>query len=410
MEEEELDIDTGLPTKEEFKRAVQTLKNGKAPGIDQITAELLKADIESTCVGLKCLFDLIWQEEKVPVQWKQGLICKIPKRGNPQQCGNWRGVTLLPTASKVLGKILISRVQGGVDDRLRKEQAGFSAGRGTVEQIFILRNILEQVDEWNATMYFHFVDFEKAFDSVHRNSLRRIMRAIGIPDKLIGLVKALYDGFTCAVIDEGEITERFPVVTGVKQGCCLSGFLFLMVIDWVMRKTVDGQRTSIRWDFIRPLEDTDYADDLRLLTSRVDHMREKTARLEENAGRVGLKLNPQKCKWMKVNSGNNEWLRVRDSVVEEVDSFSYLGAQVTKDGGDTLDIKKRTALAYASFNRLNKIWRARGINRKTKATLFKTLVLSVLLYGCETWKMTKGEEKKLDIFHTKCLRRIFRIR
>ena len=81
MEEEELDIDTELPTEEELKRAVRTLKNGRAPGIGQITRELLKADIESTCVELKCLFDLICQEEKVPEQWKQGLICKIPKKG-----------------------------------------------------------------------------------------------------------------------------------------------------------------------------------------------------------------------------------------------------------------------------------------------------------------------------------------
>ena len=158
-------------------------------------------------------------------------------------------MTLLLIASKELGKILISRIQGGEDHRLRKEQAGFGTGRGTVEQIFILRNILEQVNEWNATMYFHYVDFEKAFDSVHRDSLWKIMRAYGIPGKLIGMAKALYDGFTCAVIDEGEITERFPVVTGAKQGCCMSGFLFLLVIDWVMRKTVDGQRTGIRWDF-----------------------------------------------------------------------------------------------------------------------------------------------------------------
>ena len=55
-------------------------------------------------------------------------------------------------------------------------------------------------------MYFHVADFEKAFDLVHRDSLWRIMKAYGIPDNLIGLVKALYDGFTCAVIDEGEIT------------------------------------------------------------------------------------------------------------------------------------------------------------------------------------------------------------
>ena len=201
------------------------------------------------------------------------------------------------------------------------------------------------------------------------------------------------------------------MVTGVKQRCCMSGFLFLMVIDWVMRKTVDGQRTGrIRWDFTTLLEDIDYADDLLLLSSRVDHMQEKTARLEEKAGRVGLKLNPQKCKWMKVNSRNNEGLRVRESMAEEVDSFTYLGAQMTKDGGGTLDIKMRTALAYASFNRLNKVWNAGDISKKTKTTLFKTLVLSVLLYGCETWKMTKEEEKKLDIFQTKRLRRIYRIR
>ena len=66
------------------------------------------------------LFDLIWQEEKLPEQWRQGLTCKNLKKGNLQQYGNWR-VTLLPIASKVPGKILISRIQGGADHRLRKE-------------------------------------------------------------------------------------------------------------------------------------------------------------------------------------------------------------------------------------------------------------------------------------------------
>lgn len=77
---------------------------------------------------------------------------------------------------------------------------------------------------------------------------------------------------------------------------------------------------------------------------------------------------------MKVNSRNNEGLRVRKNMEEE-DNFTYLGTQVTKDGGATSGIKKRTALAYASFNWLIEIWRARNIGRKTKARLFKTLVL-----------------------------------
>ena len=90
------------------------------------------------------------------------------------------------------------------------------------------------------------------------------------------------------------------------------------------------------------------------------------------------------AKWMKVNIMNSERLRATDSMVEEVDRRTFLGKQVTKDRGATLDIKKRIALAYAIFNKFNKIWRARNISRKTKAMLLKKLVLSVLLYVCET--------------------------
>jgi hypothetical protein len=258
----------------------------------------------------------------VPTQWTKGLICKIPKKGNLQDCGNWRGVTLLPLASKVLSKILINRIQTGVDSSLRKEQAGFRTGRGTVNQIFILRNILEQVNEWNATLYVHFVDFEKAFDSIHRDSLWIIMRQYGIPQKLIQMVKALYADFQCSVIDENETTDWFPVITGVKLGCCMSGFLFLLVIDWVMRRTVEGERTGIRWDFTTMLEDLDFADDLALLSSTMNHLQHKTTKLKGNAAKVGLKLNAQKCKVMKANSKSEDKLKVGESEVEEVESFT----------------------------------------------------------------------------------------
>jgi len=280
----------------------------------------------------------------------------------------------------------------------------------TVGQIFILRNILEQVNEWNATLYIHFIDFEKAFDSIHRDSLWIIMRQYGIPQKLIQMVKTMCEDFQCSVIVDNETTDWFPVITGVKQGCCMSGFLFLLVIDWVMRRTVEGERNGIRWDFMNMLEDLDFADDIALLSATMNHLQHKTKRLEDNAAKVGLKLNGQKCKAMKVNSRNIDGLRVGDQEVEEVENFTYLGANVTKDGGGTADVKKRVALASAQMKRLSNIWQMGDIDRKTKASLFKSLVLSVLLYGCETWKLTKGEEEKLDIFQTKCLRRIFKIR
>ena len=99
-----------------------------------------------------------------------------------------------------MGRIIIDRIQWGVDEALRKEQAGFRRNRSTVEQIFVLRNIMEQVNEWRATLYTHFIDFEKAFDSIHRESLWKIMKSYGIPEKLVKMVKIMYEDFECMVM------------------------------------------------------------------------------------------------------------------------------------------------------------------------------------------------------------------
>ena len=113
---------------------------------------------------------------------------------------------------------------------------------------------------------------------------------------------------------------------------------------------------------------------------------------------------------MKTNSRSEEKLKVQGREIEEVESFTYLGANVTQDGGGTVDIRKRIAMASAQFKRTSNIWQASDISKKVKVSLFKSMVMSVLLYGSETWKLTKGEEKKLDSFQNKCLRRILKIR
>lgn len=142
-----------------------------------------------------------------------------------------------------MGRILIERIRSGINDRLRKEQAGFRKGRSTNEQIFVLRNIIEQTVELQANLYINFIDFEKAFDSVHRESLWLIMRGYGIPSKLINLVKELYNNFECAFVDSDGHGDWFSIRTGVKQGCNMSGFLFLLVIDHIMNNSTAARDT-----------------------------------------------------------------------------------------------------------------------------------------------------------------------
>ena len=164
---------------------------------------------------------------------------------------------------------------------------------------------MEQINEWNATLYTHFIDFEKAFDSIHRESLWN-MSIYGIPEELISLTKAMYNNFECAVVEEGETTEWFQVQSGVKQGCTMLGFLFLLSIDWVMSRTTEGRRTGIRWKLTSVLEDLDFADNIALLSSRYVDIEDKTNGLVDEAARVGLKINAKKSKVMRINARNDQ--------------------------------------------------------------------------------------------------------
>ena len=142
----------------------------------------------------------------------------------------------------------------------------------------------------------YFVDFEKAFDSIHRESLWVIMAKYGIPEKIMKMVRVFYDDFKCAVEDQGETCEWFDIKTVVKKGCNMSGFLFLIVMDWVMRRAVGSGENGIRWKFTSKLDDLDIADDIVLLSSTKQQIQDKTTRLEEEARWVGLKINEEKTK------------------------------------------------------------------------------------------------------------------
>ena len=102
------------------------------------------------------------------------------------------------------------------------------------------------------------------------------MKAYSIPDKLIRMVKIMYDDFECSVLEEGEQTRWFKITTGVKQGCVMSGFLFLLTVDWTMRRTTERHRNGIRWNFTSMLEDLDFADDIVLVSSKYEHIQNKT--------------------------------------------------------------------------------------------------------------------------------------
>ena len=259
----DLDICTDPPSLEEVTAAIKAMKSGKAPGADGVTAEMLKADVNVTAPIVTEIFKQIWEEGQIPEAWKTGLIFKLPKKGDLGDCNNWRGITLLSLTSKVFSRIVLSRLTAVLEKDLRPQQAGFRPGRSCSDHIFTLRQILEQSKEWNTPLYIIFIDLEKAFDSIHQESLWKILRHYGVPSKLVQVVAMLYSDFKSQVICDSELTEAFNVSTGVKQGCILSPFLFILAMDWIMKNSTDGERRGIKWTMTMTaattLEDLDFA-------------------------------------------------------------------------------------------------------------------------------------------------------
>ena len=297
----------------------------------------------------------------------------------------------------------------GVDNLLRDQQAGFRKERSCTDQIATLRIIIEQSIEWNSPLYINFIDFEKAFDSLDRNTLWQLMAHYGIPEKYIALIRNTYEGMACQVIHRGDLTEKFNVQTGVRQGCLLSPFLFLLAVDWIMKETTKGRRNGIQWTLLEQLEDLDFADDLAVLSHSQDQMQKKTTILEEIAAKTGLCINKEKTKVMKINSRSTSSIRLSESELEEVTSFTYLGSIVNTTGGTEQDIKARIGKARTAFTLLNKLWRSREITTRTKVRIFNTNVKSVLLYGSETWRTTVRSDAKIQSCINNFLRRILRI-
>ena len=116
---------------------------------------------------------------------------------------------------------------------------------------------------------------------------------MGCPRKLVNMIKTSYEGMSCRVIHEGQLTKNFEVRTGVRQGCLLSPFLFILVIDLVMKTATKEKRNGIQWMMQTQLDDLDFADDLALLSHNHRQMQDKTTELALISARVGLK-NQQK--------------------------------------------------------------------------------------------------------------------
>lgn len=401
-------ISTVSPNINEIQYAIQKLKPGKAAGSDGIPADCFKADPEAFSMLLEPLFRRIWEEETIPNDWKESIIIKIPKKGDRRQCGNWRGISIVPSVMKIFNNVILNRISELLDDQLSRTQAGFRPNRSCVDHINTMRILIEQSAELNAPLYMTFIDFEKAFDAINREFVWKSLNARGVPEKIVNILRKSYDGASNRVMHGGALSEPFQSISGVKQGCGLSPLLFITALD-VIFEASNQQHLGLNWKLNEKLGDLAYADDIVLLCNRHGEMQQKLTLIAKVASNAGLRINIGKTKVMRINSNNNTPLFIYNNKIEEVEKFEYLGSMLSQDGGVSMDVENRIRKARVSFAILNRIWNSRNLVLKTKINIFNACVKSVLLYGCETWHVTNAITSSVKTFINRCLRRILGI-
>ena len=185
-------------------------------------------------------------------------------------------------------------------------------------------------------------------------------------------------------------TDYFPVKSGGRQGCILSPILFNITLDYIMRQTTQNARHGIQWTMFSQLEDLDYADDIALLSTNARHLQQKANVLNENAKKSGLHINMKKTKVMHLNlTEPHPQIMIDGEELEAVDDFTYLGSNISAENSVQKDISVRINKARNSYCSLRNIWKSNIYSLKTKLRLFNSNVISVLLYGCQSWSLQR---------------------
>ena len=233
----------------------------------------------------------------------------FPKKGDLGLTKNYRGITLTSIAAKFYNVLLRNCIEPKIDNILRKNQNGFRRNRSTTSQILTIRRILEGVRAKKIQATLLFVDFTKAFDSIHRGEMEQIHLADGLPKETVAAITILYRNNKVKVRSPDGDTEYFDIVAGVLQGDTLAPYLFIICRDYVLRTSIDKikengfeltKKRSRRYP-TKTITDTDYADDISILVNTPNQAETQMHSLERAAAGIGLHVNAHKTEYMYFN-------------------------------------------------------------------------------------------------------------
>ena len=389
----------------EVSGMLRTGKNGKSPGPGSINLELLKYGGDKIVKLITRLFNKILHGDSIPKEMKQGYINTIFKKGDRKSCSNYRGICVINTLMKLLGKILKNKLEQNF--KTQGEQCGFTAGRSCVDHIFTLRQILEKQREKSKNIGLIFIDLEKAYDTVPRKLLWKALHMANIQGHLIRIIQEMYKDNICQVKIGNTLSKKFRTSKGLLQGCPMSPTLFKIYIDSCLSawsRKCNGMGLEIK-DGVY-LHHLLFADDQVVIAQDGEDANYICNHLAMEYRKWGLKINYQKTEYL---TNDPDDLYIEGKRIKKVNTFCYLGSILEMEGKSEVEINKRISSGRKVIGMLNSILWSKSIINRTKKIIYKSILESIVMYGVETCTVNLKHIKKLQAVEMDFWRRSARI-
>ena len=342
-------------------------------------------------------------------------LAVIYKNGPTEKPGNYRPIALLNVSYKLMASMIQSRLANAMDDRIDPAQFGFRKKINTAQPIHVYRRLQEMHEEARLELITILLGWEKAFDKIHQGKLLEALRRIGIPSKMIRVIESMYRAPRFSVKEKGRRSTERRQRTGIRQGCPLSPYLFIVVMTVMMtdieKGMTEGETNVMAESLPMGAEGHDlffYADDTLILASTAEAAELMLRKIQTESAKYNVRLNRRKCVLLGMNSIHNVYYA--DGEAMPVTSKApYLGTRMDARGNPHVDVSTRIANASIVLSKFDIFWKRAPVSITWELRVHDAVIANKFPYGLESANLTQAEYARLDAFQVNALRRILRV-